>query len=249
MKKTFIFFLGIALSFTCCKKENSKDVLMDNFVKSMKTNASKMDTSAVSLVRTEKTGNNEITLSFNTPLSEDQMQPQLISSAVQDIMIKIIRKDPKNIQLLDKGVNFKVVLTGKNGKKLYSDIINKSSMSAKKPDTSVNIKHSQLNQMLEISNGNLPIVDSATGIKITKIALGNHNDVIYTAEVPKSIENMVKMEENRSIIKSNMAKDKQFKQMLKDLKAYDISSLKYQYRNQNGKLLQEIEMKENDFIK
>ncbi len=243
----FLFSMVLLHLFSCKEEGRNKEVMMNNFVKSMKTDSLKTEGSSLVLSNTEKTGDNEITLHFKTDLSADQLQPQLISTAIQDLMIQIIRKRSRNIQLLDKGVNFKVILTGKNGEKLYSDIVNKSSMTTKKPEVTINQKHNQLNQMLEISNGNLPIVDSITGIQIVKIALGNHNDVVYTAEVPEKMKEMVKMSENRNIIKNNMSKDKQFKQMLKDLKNYDISSLKYQYRDKNGKLLQEIEMKEKDF--
>ncbi len=246
--KNYLLLLLISIIVFSCKKEGvNKEVMMENFVKSMKTQPSKVEGSTVVLTKTEKTGNNEITLHFETGLSEDNIQPQMISDAIQDLMVQIIKRNSKNIQLLEKGVNFKVILAGKDGKELYTDVINKSSMTAKKPQAEINEKHNQLNQMLEISNANLPITDSTTGITITKIALGNNNDVIYTAEVPEKMKSIVKIADNRALIKKNMSTDKQFKQMLIDLKNYDISTLKYEYRDKNGTLLQHVEMQEKDF--
>lgn len=149
--------------------------------------------------------------------------------------------------LLDKGVNFKMKLTGKNGETIAEEIINKSNISAAKPDADFNEKHNHLNQLLEMSNANLPIVDSLTGIKIIKVALGSDNDVIYTAEVPEKMKKLVKTPENKVIIRQNMQQDEQFGKMVSELKNFDINSVKYQYRDKNGKLLQEVEMTERDF--
>ncbi|MGC4129406.1 MAG: hypothetical protein QM564_07555 [Bergeyella sp.] len=249
MKNTILFLAIILLlsAVSCNKKENAKEAMMNDFVKTMKTQSPETQSSSLMLSRTEKTGNNEITLHFITPLSKEHLQPKMINEAVQDMMIRIIKKAPKNMQLLNKGVNFKVILTGKNNEQLHTEIINKSSMTLHKEDIATIKKQNQLNQMLEVSNGNLPVTDSATGITITKIALGNHNDVIYTAEVPDKMKAIVSIPENKSIIKSNMAKDKPLKEMLNELSEYDIRSLKYQYRSKNGKLLQEVEMRKQDF--
>ena len=35
--------------------------------------------------------------------------------------------------------------------------------------------------------------------------------------------------------------------MLSELKKFDVYSIRYEYRKKGGKLLQQVEMKENDF--
>jgi len=239
----------LSLSFfflSCKKKETTKDEMMKEFVENYNSQKTKIENSTVVFENSEQTSPNEITLNFSSALSSETIQPQLIKKAITDLMIQIIRKNPKNIHLLNKGVNFKIQLTGKNGKKIATEIVNKSSMTSKKPDFSQNEKHQQLNQLLEVSNSNLPVTDPSSGVKITKVFLGTNNDVIYNAEVPDKMKEIIKTSENQSIIKKNMSKDKAFIKMVKELKAFDIKSVKYQYRDQSGKLLQEVEVTQND---
>ena len=250
MKKIFhinILILSFLFSFSCSKKEKTKADLIQEFVSENRSGKTKIQDSSFSLIKTEKTAANEISLTFQSTFSADDLQPSLVKSAVTDLMVKIIKINPKNMILLDKGVNFKLKLIGKDHKIITEEIINKSNISATKPDYNFNEKHNQLNQMLEMSNSNLPIIDSATGVKIVKVALGSNDDVIYTAEVPEKIKNLVKTTENKAIIRQNMSKDQQFGKMVSELKKYDIHSVKYQYRDKNGKLLQEVEMTEKDF--
>jgi len=251
MKKTLhiniLIFSFLTFIFSCNKKEKAKDDLIREFVSANHSEKTGIQDSVFSLIKTEQSGANEISLTFQSDLSADNLQPKLIKSAVTDLLVKIIKKDPKNMILLDKGVNFKIKLTGKDGKTITEEILNKSNISAAKPDSDLNEKHNHLNQLLEMSNSNLPVVDSLTGIKIVKVALGSNDDVIYTAEVPDKMKELVKTSENKAVIRQNMSKDKQFGKMVSELKNFDINSVKYQYRDKNGKLLQEVEMTEKDF--
>ena len=59
--KNYLLLLLISIIVFSCKKEGvNKEVMMENFVKSMKTQPSKVEGSTVVLTKTEKTGNNEI---------------------------------------------------------------------------------------------------------------------------------------------------------------------------------------------
>ena len=244
----FITACMVVLAFSSCdKKENTRERMIKGFLNQYESGKTNILNSSLQVVKAEQTAPNEITLDVTSELSGDAIQPALIKAAVSDLMVAIIRKNPRHIQLLNKGVNFKVNLTGKNGEKIGTQIINKSSMTAQKPDFSQNEKHAKLNQLLEVSNSNLPVTDSASGVKITKVFVGSENDVIYTAEVPEAMKSIIKMPENKNIIKKNMSKDKEFRKMVMQLKEFDISKVKYQYRDRNGKLLQEVAVTADDF--
>ena len=243
----YILILSVFLITFSCKKANSKDEMIKDFVENYNSQKTKIQNSTMVFQKSEQTGENEITLNFSSQLSSEDVQPTLIKFAISDLMIQLIKKDPKNRQLLNKGVNFKINLTDKNGENITTEIINKSNMTSAKQDFGVNEKHNRLNQILEVSNSNLPIVDSASGIKIVTVSLGSDNDIIYTAEVPEKMQKLIITEENKVFIKKNMAKDQAFKKMVIELKDYDISSVKYQYRDKNGKLLQEMKMTDKDF--
>lgn len=242
----FSFVVLVSLS-SCKKKENAKDDLMKEFVINQNQQSKKFQNSTIAFQNSLISGKNEITMRFSTALSLETLEPQLVKSAISDMMIQIIRSQPKNIKLLNQGVNFRIQLYGKNGEKISEEIVNKSSMTTQKPNFSQNEKHQQLNQLLEISNSSLPKVDEASGVTINKVFVGNDRDVIYNAEVPDSLSELIKTEENRNIIKKNMSKDTAFKKMVSQLRNFDIMSVKYRYRNKDGKLLQEVEITEKDF--
>ena len=248
MKKKYFFtvlILGILL-FTiqsCGKKEKNKNELITQFVEKINSNKTKIKDGTIRLENTKQTGETEITLNFKSELSSDAVQSQMIKTAISDMMIQVIRQDKNNILLLNKGVNFKIILTGKNGENLATEIVNKSNMTSKKPDFSVNEKHKRLNQVLEVSNGNLPVTDPSSGVTITKVFVGNNNDVIYYAEIPDQLKSIIKTEQNKKIIRQNMLADKEFMKMVKELKSFDIKTVKYQYRDKQGNLVQEVEIK------
>ena len=248
MNRFLVYCFAILLIvFSCKKKENAKDDLMQEFVTNQNQQSKKFQNSTIAFQNSMISGNNEITMRFSSALSLENLEPQLVKSAISDMMIQIIRSQPKNLKLLNQGVNFRIQLFGKDGEKISEEIVNKSSMSAQKPSFSQNEKHQQLNQLLEISNSSLPKVDEASGVTITKVYVGNNRDVIYIAEVPDSLSELIKTEENRNIIKKNMSKDTAFKKMVSQLRHFDIMSVKYRYQSKSGKKLQEIEVAEKDF--
>lgn len=219
---------------------------MQEFVKTVNS-TNVQNSKTFSLEKSSITGTNEITLEFSSEISQNQMLSSDLSAAVTNLMIEVIRKEPENLKLMDQGVNFKIILRGKDGNIIREELINKQTITSQKPPTSQNKKHLELNQLLEISNANLPKKDPANGVTLTKINIGNEDDVIYTAEVPDAISKMISTPENREIIRKNMVRDTAFKKMVLQLKNFDIATVKYQYRTKSGKLLQEVKVQASDF--
>lgn len=220
--------------------------MMSDFVAAYSEGKSKIKDSTLILKKVSQTSPNEITMDFETPYREN-LQGSLAKAAVRDLMVKIIRSNRKNIRMLDQGVNFKINLFATDDSRIISEIVNKTSLTKITPETTANESTSQLNQLLEISNNNLPVTDSATGIKIIKVTVGSDHDIIYTAAVPTNFQKSIQMPENQKIIKQNMLQDQSFEKMVKSLKKFDVEAVKYQYKDQNGKLLQEVTVKETDF--
>ena len=243
--KTSVFVFAVAgLLFSC---EKTKETKIEDFVKTYNTAQKPVKNNTLSLVKSEKSGNNQITLHFTSPLTEQTMEPSIIKASLVDLIGKMLWSNADNKKMLNDGVSFAVIVKGADGNILLKELINKSGMTSTKIDLVETKNRNQLNQMLEFFNNSLPITDSLSGVKITQISLGEKNDVVYTAIVPSKIEEAVKRPESKAFIKRDMSRDKQLKKVLTDLKTFDISSLKYQYRNNNGKLLQEVEMREKDF--
>ena len=111
----YILILSVFLITFSCKKENSKDEMMNDFVENYNSQKTKIQNSTMVFQKSAKTGENEITLNFTSQLSSEDVQPTLVKFAISDLMIQLIKQDPKNRQLLNKGVNFKINLVDKNG--------------------------------------------------------------------------------------------------------------------------------------
>ena len=247
MKNGWCCFLMVFVLMFSCKKGNDTESGIENFVRTSNVKTSVYGNSSVQLVKTEQLGPKEVSMTFQTSVSPESMEISTIKLSVLDLVAKIIAGKKENRMLLNQGVNFRIVLTDLKGKKIASEIVNKTSMTSNARDFVSDKKQDALNQMLEVLNSKLPITDSATGVKIIRISLGDHSNVVYTAEVPENLEKAVQGDKAKETIKTNMSKDKSFKKMLSELKKFDVYSIRYEYRKKGGKLLQQVEMKENDF--
>ncbi|WP_120488796.1 hypothetical protein [Bergeyella cardium] len=238
----FLFLSG--LLFISCQSDKKSEV--DITISIMNATAKKLNDPTLSLQEVKRVGENEILMRFQSKINADKANSDVMRESLLSLVGKIIWSDKQNIKMLNDGINFKVEVKDDSGKVIISELINKANIQNERTNPTTQ-KHNEVKQMLEVFNNNLPIVDSASGVKITQISVGVQNDLIYTAIVPHSIKQAVKRPEAKSIIKEDMSKNSALKKILTDMKPYDISTLKYQYRDENGALLQEVEMTERDF--
>ena len=241
----YIIILFLSVVLISCEK--TKEEKLDDFVTHFNTSSQKVQNKTLKLMKSEKVSSDKVILHFSTPLSSETAEVSVIKASLIQLIGKMLWSNPNYKKLLNDGASFIVIVKGNDGKEILKEIVNKSGMTSNTIEEGVNAKHRELNRMLEVFNAGLPVVDSVSGVKITQIALGKDKDVIYTAVVPHKIEDAVKNPKAQSIIKSDMAKDQQLKKVYLDLKKFDVDVLKYQYRNDEGKLLQEVQMKEKDF--
>ncbi len=239
--------LVLALAPVSCSKKDVKEHRMENFVRTMNGPHELIENESVQFVNAQKTGTDNITLNFKTRLPEEQLQSDLLRSSVFDLAAKIISRNKKNMLLVKRGVRFNVRLMNEKGKLIGADVLSRNGFSSGNTAPSHEEKHAQVNQMLEVFSGKLPVTDSVSGVRITRIELGSNNNIVYTNEVPDKIRDAIARPESKELIRKNMLADPKLKDMLKNFRNLDIFSLKYQYRDRKGKLLQEVEVREKDF--
>lgn len=238
-------FFCLSLVLVSCKKEEETNV--NKVLKNIQAESKSYQANGLKLMKSERTGDQEISLLFSYDVDERLSEISVIKSALIGMVGKMIWSNAENKKLFNEGINFRILVQDQNEKIVAEELMNKSNMNGLKPGEIINPKHNELQKMLEVYNGNLPITDSVSGVKITMISLGKNSDVVYTAVVPNKLKDVVKRNESKNIIKSDMSKDQQLKKVLNELLYFDIKSLKYQYRDNAGKLLQEIEMHPKDF--
>ncbi len=227
--------------------EKSKEDKLDDFVTHFNTSTQGVQNSTLKLVKSEKVGSDKVTLHFSTPFNIETAEVSVIKASLVQLIGKMLWSNNDYKKLLNDGASFIVIVKGNDGKEILKEVVNKSGMTSNTIINTPNGKHRELNQMLEVFNAGLPVTDSLSGVKITQISLGDEKDVIYTAVVPQKIEEAVKNPKAKEVIKKDMSKDQQLKKVYLDLKKFDVDLLKYQYRDSNGKLLQEVQMREKDF--
>lgn len=245
MRLFISLFLSCSIVFVSCKDE--KEASVSNVAKTIQSDTKAYQANGLKLIKSERTGDQEISLLFSYHLDERLSEISVIKSALLQMVGKMIWTNPENKKLFNEGLNFRIMVQDQEGKFIAEEVINKSNMNSPQSTEVVNPKHNELQKMLEVYNGNLPITDSVSGVKITMISLGKKQDVVYTAVVPNKLKDVVKRSESKEIIKTDMSKNAQLKKVLEELQYFDINSLKYQYRDHSGKLLQEVEMHPQDF--
>ena len=132
---------------------------------------------------------------------------------IRDRSIAVALNSEKSInELVEDGVNFKIKVIDKDGQLQYTEIYDKSKFQSLgkidlNPETGTSTE--DLNKILDIYNKNLPQEDPSTGIKITKIEAGNNHDIIYSAEVPDELKEVLKLNNAKTLMKDEMLRQPQ----------------------------------------
>lgn len=179
------------------------------------------------------------------------MQTELIKSSLPELLGQVIKSQPEGKELLDKGVKFNIKIYGAGARVIADEVIDSKTI---KGDISKDIQSiadgnsgsSELNTVLEVFNKNLPSEDKATGIKIMSIKADEENNIVYTAQVPTEIKEMLAIEGSEQILKDEMLRSPQVQQIFSKTGALGVKNLKYRYTDTNGKTLKEITITKAD---
>lgn len=238
-----------AIVLTACQSKNDK---INDFVNMYNRSSSMMNSYMIKSTKATNSGKDEITIEVNTASNgEDEMQTELIKSSLPELLGQVIKSQPEGKELLDKGVKFNIKIYGAGARVIADEVIDSKTI---KGDISKDIQSiadgnsgsSELNTVLEVFNKNLPSEDKATGIKIMSIKADEENNIVYTAQVPTEIKEMLAIEGSEQILKDEMLRSPQVQQIFSKTGALGVKNLKYRYTDTNGKTLKEITITKAD---
>lgn len=236
------------LVFSCKKNQQVESI---NNIKKLSQNikeyAEREEKSTLELAIVKKISDKEILVVFDNKIENSEQNINLIRQTLLHLVGKIIWSSEENKKMFNDGVSFNIqVRDAKTKNIIITEVVNKTSIN-NNIIINTSEKHAKLQRMLEIFNNKLPLRDTVSGVVITKIYLGDKNNLVYDAVVPKNLQDAIQRPNANELIKEDMSKNQGLKNILTDVKKYDVQSLEYKYQTENGKILQVVEVMEKDF--
>ncbi len=245
-KREMLIISLLLFSLVSCKK--STDSRITEFVFAYRNSFAAVANSNPYIVSSsaEKTSANEVTIRFYTKSTEEtSMESDLLRKSLPEIVGTAILQEPSSKQLINDGVKFNVKILDEGGQNvLYSKVFDKESV-GKSPATN-NTGTPGIAQILDGFNKNLPVTDPSTGIKIVKIEAGDDQDIIYKAIVPPNMAELFKSDGAKELLKEELLRSPQIKDILMRSENFGISKLKYKYMDEKENLITEISISKAD---
>ncbi|MCX8523096.1 hypothetical protein OF897_04065 [Chryseobacterium formosus] len=239
--KKLLFVLMTSMLLMACQSKKDK---VQDFVDMYNRSSSMIATNQIKSTKATAVSENQVDISLETDYEKGDMESDLVTSALPDLIGQAIRSEKLGKELFESGVQFNIKVYGKNSqvileqpiddKKLSKDVDFKAIAKGEKPDSK------QLNIILESFNKNLPIVDASTGTKITSIKADAENNLVYTCEVPDSFKTALAAEGTEKAMKEAMLQSGEIKQVFAQTSVLGINHIKYLYVDKNGKVLKEV---------
>ncbi len=192
------------------------------------------------------------------------------------IWSKALSKDKELVKLMDDGVIFELVFLAEDGTELLNtDIdlltfytfyeppasdrkpsnkrlnyafqevpVNDESLSeAPKPKTPMEV---EIDKTLKELNKNLPYIDPKSGNKVLNIEFSDKNELVYEVITYEDLKTIVMKGEDNIEFKTRIIQDKELKTLLKRVKRYGITKIKFVYFNSVGDRLTQIIINEDE---
>jgi len=248
MKKFLIICFTSFLLFSC----QSKNDKIQSFVDMYNRSSSMMTSYMIKSTKATSSGPDEITIDVNTAhQGTDELESGLITSSLPELIGQAIKSEKLGQELLDSGVKFKLKIYSADGKVIVDEAIDKNKLKGNAPEDlksigSGNATNSQLNSVLEVFNKNLPIEDKATGTKIMSIKADENNNIVYTNEVSNSYKEMLQTDGAEQIVKDEMLRMPQIRQVFSKTEMLGVKKLKYVYTDTKGNIIKEITISKED---
>ncbi|KQR92444.1 hypothetical protein ASG01_11010 [Chryseobacterium sp. Leaf180] len=246
--KNFVFILMTALLLFSCKSKEDK---INDFVAMYNRSSGMINNPMISSTKAEKSADGVIDITINTTLQKDALETQLVGSSIPDLIGKVIESDNTGKELVNEGVKFNLRIRDVNqniisAKTLDKSNIEKSNVDLKAIGKGEKPTTSQLNELLETFNKNLPITDQATGVKILSIKADADNNIVYTNEVPDAIIPGLKTAGAEKMMKDEMLRSPEIRNILNKSSVLGVSKLRYVYNDSKGNLVKEIVITKED---
>lgn len=248
MKKLLIICFTSLLLWSC-KSKNDK---IQDFVKTYNASSSMISNYMIKSTKAISSGPDEITIEINTNNQEsDELESGMISSSLPELIGQAIKSERSGNELLESGVKFKLKIINAEGKVIANQAVDKNSLKGNASDgfksvVAGNPNASELNTILEVFNKNLPMEDKASGTKIMSIKADEQNNIVYTTEVSESYKALLEVEGADQVLKDEMLRMPQVRQILTKTEALGVKNLKYKYVDVKGKTVKEITISKED---
>lgn len=240
MKKLLFVLMASMLLMAC---QTKKDKVQD-FVDMYNRSSNMIANYKIKSTKATAVSDNQVDISVETDYQKGDMESDLVTNALPDLIGQAIKSEKLGQELFDSGVKFNIKVTGKDSqvildkaidnKNLAKDVDFKSIAKGEKPD------NQQLNSILESFNKSLPVTDPSTGTKITSIKADSENNLVYTCEVPDSFKTALEMPGTEKAMKEAMLQSGQIRQVFSQISVLGINHIKYLYTDKEGKVLKEI---------
>ena len=248
------FFIAFQLLLVSCKNTSQK---MENYITAYNnssqliTNEFITYTSARSFLK-----DNKIEIMFITNLEQNESNKMIYKQTLPDLFAEILKKEELSMELIEEGVNFEVFWLAEDQTILEQFTINKKNLnellkkdiksgSVEKAVTSSTAVNSDLQEMLALMNKNMPIKNT-DGTKILKIEINEKNELVYQIETPNDFAKLLKKEGAKEIIKESILRSGNLKNIINTVQTYGISTIKYVYRDNKGKEVNDIVLTAKD---
>jgi hypothetical protein len=245
------FAIAIALFLVSCKNTKQK---MQDYVNSYNNSTSMMQdevithTSAKALLQ-----DNKIEIRIDTNLDQSASNKSIYKDMFPAFLGETMKKDPASVELINEGVTFEIYFLANNSTVLaelkvdreeLKKLLAKNNTNSLDKNTGSDVD-SEMQQMLALMNQNMPIVNE-DGTKVLKIDISDKNELVYKIEVPKQYSEVLKGEGAKVLMKENILRSSDLKNIIGSIKRYGITTIKYIYQDAKGQLVNDIILTEKD---
>lgn len=247
--KNLLLILLVFISLVSCKSTSDK---ASDFVRMYNRSGAMIGNSYIKSTKAAYIKSGNIDIVIETKYNNGDIETEIMKNSLPDLIGQVIKSDRLGKELLDAGVVFNVKVYGTNFVLLASKSLDKTNINAGSDSLVSTIANgekpsrSQLNQVLDIFNKNLPVVDKESGISILKMSADDNNNIIYIAEVPDDLAMLLENNQAKSMMKEELLQSPQIKQVLSKTAEFGVTNLKYIYQTKAGKVISEIEISKND---
>lgn len=254
-KKSIVIVLMVAfqLLLSSCKSTPQK---VQEFVNSYNNSSTLFRDGVVTYTKAEAFfEENKIEITFLTNLDSNGKNNQIYGTTFEKIFLEMLQKDDSSRELLDEGVSFKMFFLANDyvvisdlvvDKKTINELSKQKPVNSEKEFVSSNSNiDPSVRRMLEVLNESMPIKNE-DGSKLVKVDLTEKDELVYKVEVPKEFGEILKAEGANDLLKESILRANNFKTISNLVRRYNISSIRYDYINAKGKVLESVVLNQKD---
>ncbi|WP_281297217.1 hypothetical protein [Flavobacterium limnophilum] len=254
-KKSVVILLVIAFQFLLigCKSTPQK---VQEFVNSYNSSSSLFRNEIITYTKAEAFfEENKIEITYLTNLDSNGKNNGIYAKTFEKIFLEMLQKEASSRELLEEGVSFKMFFLANDYVVISDLVVDKNTINEQSKQKTVNSEKefvssnsnidSSVKSMLELLNENMPIKND-DGSKLVRVDLTENNELVYKVEVPKEFGEILKAEGANDLLKESILRANNFKRISNIVRRYNITSIKYDYIDAKGKVLESVVLNQKD---